>query len=138
MRTSEDTATCHRAEAYVNHFVKKNGDEIDHLTKQQSVLRKQITMITDECKKLVQLEEGFVNAENEAVAAHNRSRDILTMFKAQARQFFNNGNDYYMLIQTNLWLSIYISVFYIFFLPRRLVFHYYIQRQQRKIIKCNA
>jgi hypothetical protein len=91
MRTSCDTAICQRAESFVGHLVSKNGDRINHLTKQRSVIRKQIAALTSQCNSTAKAEDEAMTAEQAAVVAHQGSQDTWNLFKLQAQHFFANG-----------------------------------------------
>jgi hypothetical protein len=87
-RTSEDTAICDRAEAFIYHLASKSEAEIDQLTQQYAVMKKQISDVSQEYKTAVKYEESAVAAEKEAADAHELSRQTWARFKSQAQNFF--------------------------------------------------
>lgn len=113
MRTSQDTASCHRAETYINHLISINQREIEHLTRQQSSLIKEIKALTSEYKSAAKIEEAAVNSEKEALAAHKGSRDTWNMFKNQAQHFFSTGKCMFMpILKTDfVSASFYVPIF---------------------------
>lgn len=91
MRTSADTATCHRADSFVSHMMSINGEKFEHLSRRHSDIIEQIAKLTSEYNEAKQFEETVMNSEKEAIAAHKGSKDNLTMFRTQAQLFFKNG-----------------------------------------------
>lgn len=91
MRTSKDTAACHRADAYMNNLASTNRKEIEHLARKQSDVKKQIKALESEYKNAAKAEEEAVNSEADAAKAHKGSRDTWQLFKNQAQHFFSNG-----------------------------------------------
>lgn len=97
MRTSTDTAACHRAESFVGRMLSINGEEFQQLSKRHSAINEQIAKLTAEYNDAKQLEVKAMNSEKEAIAAHKDSKDTLTMFKTHAQLFFKNGKSNFIL-----------------------------------------
>mmetsp|Transcript_7558 Transcript_7558/g.13621 ORF Transcript_7558/g.13621 Transcript_7558/m.13621 type:complete len:923 (+) Transcript_7558:18-2786(+) len=88
-RTSEDTAICERAGTLAQVQVAKSKAHVEEIERQYANSSAVVANLHAECALVMEKEEKIAVAHKDAVLQHERAKQTLDKFKAQAQHFFN-------------------------------------------------